>query len=62
MDCRYNKYSLQLCFYKYLLFCEFGISVQGEYIVHLKDYSVDIHEAADFYSIAEKISNGRREL
>ena len=36
LDCNFNRYSLQLSFYRYLLEEKYGIDISDQYIVHIK--------------------------
>lgn len=37
MDCNFNHYSLQLSLYRYILERNYGIEIDNQYIVHLKE-------------------------
>lgn len=54
-DSRYNRYSLQLSMYRYLLEMEFNIPVINQFIVHLKEDGSEIIEAEYFIETVEKI-------
>ena len=45
-DCRFDKYSLQVNLYSYLLEKYHGIEIAGSYLLHLSDYDVDALEAS----------------
>ena len=45
-DCRFDKYSLQVNLYSYLLEKYHGIEIAGSYLLHLSDYDVDTLQAS----------------
>ena len=43
-DCSFNKYTLQLSMYQYLLELIYNVKVNGLYIIHLKDHQYNLIE------------------
>jgi len=60
-DNRFNKYSLQLSMYRYLLEIEFNIPVINQFIVHLKENSVELIEAEYYPKIIDNMLTENKE-
>ena len=49
-DCRFDKYSLQVNLYAYLLEKYHGIKIAGSYLIHLSSYDADTLQASNLKS------------
>ena len=54
-DCRFDKYSLQVSLYSYLLEKYHGIEIEGNYLLHLSNYDIDTLKASNLRSNIESI-------
>ena len=54
-DCRFDKYSLQVNLYSYLLEEYHGIKIENNYLLHLSNYDVDTLRASNLKSNIDSI-------
>ena len=54
-DCRFDKYSLQVNLYSYLLEKYHGIQIEGNYLLHLSNYDTDTIRASNLKSNVDSI-------